>query len=132
MSLFLFFCVLKKGRVVPKPDFHVIVSFFLCVCRPRSVRDIVREALSRIGEIGYNVLWNNCEHFASYCRYGVKWSEQVCHFGIFLFIHFIIHILVSNFWIYYQLIFIRWFYLGFTWASLLYLLSYTIVRCLNF
>nr|XP_022292038.1 HRAS-like suppressor 3 isoform X1 [Crassostrea virginica] len=44
--------------------------------KPRSVRDIVREALSRIGEFGYNVFCNNCEHFASYCRYGVKWSEQ--------------------------------------------------------
>ena len=65
---------------------HVIVSLFLgdfFVFRPRSASDIVREALSKIGEIGYNVLWNNCEHFASYCRYGVKWSEQVCHFIIF-------------------------------------------------
>lgn len=43
---------------------------------PHSARKIVREALSKIGEIGYNVLWKNCEHFAAYCRYGVAWSEQ--------------------------------------------------------
>ncbi|XP_078323642.1 phospholipase A and acyltransferase 1-like isoform X2 [Crassostrea virginica] len=45
-------------------------------CRPRSVEEIVEEAILKIGEIGYNVLWNNCEHFAAYCRYGVKWSQQ--------------------------------------------------------
>lgn len=31
----------------------------------------------KLGEIGYNVLWENCEHFAAYCRYGVAWSKQV-------------------------------------------------------
>lgn len=44
--------------------------------KPRSAQEIVKEALSKIGEIGYNVLWKNCEHFAAYCRYGVNWSEQ--------------------------------------------------------
>ena len=34
-----------------------------------------------IGEIGYNVLYENCEHFASFCRYGVAKSVQVhCSF----------------------------------------------------
>ncbi|XP_062596047.1 phospholipase A and acyltransferase 2-like [Saccostrea cucullata] len=45
-------------------------------CRPKPAHEIVREALSKLGEIGYNVLWNNCEHFAAFCRYGVNWSEQ--------------------------------------------------------
>ncbi|XP_052719490.1 phospholipase A and acyltransferase 2-like [Crassostrea angulata] len=44
--------------------------------KPRSAQEIVKEALSKIGEIGYNVLWKNCEHFAAYCRYGVSWSKQ--------------------------------------------------------
>lgn len=45
-------------------------------CQPRSPHKIVEEAIMKIGDIGYNVLWKNCEHFAAYCRYGVNWSEQ--------------------------------------------------------
>ncbi|XP_056012807.1 phospholipase A and acyltransferase 2-like [Ostrea edulis] len=45
-------------------------------CRPRAAHEVVKEALSKLGEIGYNVLWKNCEHFAAFCRYGVNWSEQ--------------------------------------------------------
>ncbi|XP_013416978.1 HRAS-like suppressor 3 [Lingula anatina] len=45
--------------------------------RPSGCEEIVERALSKLGEIGYNVLWKNCEHFAAWCRYGVEWSEQV-------------------------------------------------------
>lgn len=41
---------------------------------------IVKRALSKMGNIGYNMLWSNCEHFASWCRYGMAWSEQVDKF----------------------------------------------------
>uniref|UniRef100_A0A8W8L629 LRAT domain-containing protein n=1 Tax=Magallana gigas TaxID=29159 RepID=A0A8W8L629_MAGGI len=44
--------------------------------QPRNAKEIVTEASSKIGEIGYNMLWKNCEHFTSYCRYGVNWSKQ--------------------------------------------------------
>ncbi|KAL3870948.1 hypothetical protein ACJMK2_038973 [Sinanodonta woodiana] len=45
--------------------------------RPLSKDKIVERALSKIGEIEYNVMWSNCEHFASWCRYGKEKSEQV-------------------------------------------------------
>ncbi|KAL3876942.1 hypothetical protein ACJMK2_034721 [Sinanodonta woodiana] len=46
---------------------------------PCDKRTIVNTALSRIGDIGYNILWKNCEYFASSCRYGQGWSEQQSH-----------------------------------------------------
>ncbi|XP_033725534.1 phospholipase A and acyltransferase 3-like [Pecten maximus] len=46
-------------------------------CSPLQPREIVRRAKEMVGEIGYNVLWNNCEHFAAFLRYDRKWSEQV-------------------------------------------------------
>lgn len=49
-------------------------------CTPLSPDEVVEKALSMMGEIGYNVLWNNCEHFAAFCRYGQKWSEQADKF----------------------------------------------------
>lgn len=47
---------------------------------PLSGREIIERAMNMIGEIGYNLLWSNCEHFASYCRYGKPKSEQVDKF----------------------------------------------------
>lgn len=38
---------------------------------------IVEVALSKIGEGDYNLLYNNCEHFANYCVFGKKESKQV-------------------------------------------------------
>lgn len=45
-------------------------------CRPFRPHEIVRKAKGMIGDIGYNVFWQNCEHFAALCRYGVAWSKQ--------------------------------------------------------
>lgn len=33
---------------------------------PRSAQEIVQEAVSKIGQIKYNMFWQNCEHFATY------------------------------------------------------------------
>ncbi|XP_060551652.1 phospholipase A and acyltransferase 1-like [Ruditapes philippinarum] len=57
---------------------------------PKPVGEIVNTAKGMLGKIGYNILWNNCEHFASKCRYGTKRSDQVifgvwCTIGIFAF-----------------------------------------------
>lgn len=37
---------------------------------------IVSLARGRIGEGGYNILYNNCEHFAYECIFGKKYSSQ--------------------------------------------------------
>ncbi|MBQ4631384.1 MAG: lecithin retinol acyltransferase family protein [Clostridia bacterium] len=42
--------------------------------RRRRPRDIVETALSHVGEKGYNILNNNCEHFANQCYFGEKRS----------------------------------------------------------
>ena len=39
--------------------------------------EAVRIARSRIGERGYHIIYNNCEHFAYECVTGKKYSEQV-------------------------------------------------------
>ena len=43
----------------------------------RNVDDIVNTALSMLGEGGYDILYNNCEHFVNYCILGEKKSSQV-------------------------------------------------------
>mgnify|MGYP000458723105 CR=1 FL=1 len=37
----------------------------------------LRRAISRIGEQNYNLLFNNCEHFANWCKTGVHRSNQM-------------------------------------------------------
>lgn len=37
----------------------------------------VERARSRLGESRYNLLWNNCEHFALWCKTGQEVSHQV-------------------------------------------------------
>ncbi|XP_069122382.1 phospholipase A and acyltransferase 4-like [Argopecten irradians] len=44
---------------------------------PRPTSAIVRDALAMKDRVmEYNIFFNNCEHFASYLRYGEKRSEQ--------------------------------------------------------
>ncbi|XP_063416251.1 phospholipase A and acyltransferase 2-like [Mytilus trossulus] len=47
-------------------------------CRPP--KEVVKRALSKIGPLEYNLLWSNCEHFASWCRNGSAISNQVDKF----------------------------------------------------
>ena len=48
-------------------------------CRPLSIEDIRKNvSLSlKLRLTSYNPLLNNCEHFATGCRYGTKSSQQV-------------------------------------------------------
>ena len=38
---------------------------------------IIEEALSHVGEGGYSIIRNNCEHFANKCVFGVCKSNQI-------------------------------------------------------
>ena len=42
-----------------------------------SANETVERAKSRIGETQYNLAFNNCEHFALWCKTGLKESSQV-------------------------------------------------------
>jgi len=42
-----------------------------------SPEETVSRARSRLGEKKYNLLFNNCEHFAIWCKYGENKSIQV-------------------------------------------------------
>ena len=41
--------------------------------------EAVMRARSKLGEGGYNLAFNNCEHFAVWCKTGIKDSSQVDH-----------------------------------------------------
>lgn len=43
----------------------------------KSKEETVKEARSRLGEKGYHILHNNCEHFAYSCAFGKKVCSQV-------------------------------------------------------
>lgn len=43
---------------------------------PDERSNIVARALSMLGPATYNLITKNCEHFASWCRYGIEKSEQ--------------------------------------------------------
>ncbi|MNP37846.1 NC domain protein [compost metagenome] len=44
--------------------------------------EVVRRALSRVGENQYRLLTNNCEHFCNWCLYGESRSDQVRNFAV--------------------------------------------------
>lgn len=46
-----------------------------------SAGDVIKRAeelinMHGVGDTGYNLLYNNCEHFATYCKTGVAFSKQ--------------------------------------------------------
>lgn len=43
----------------------------------RTRTQIVNQALLKVGEGGYDLISNNCEHFANECEFGYKKSSQV-------------------------------------------------------
>jgi hypothetical protein len=50
----------------------------LCVVfRPLPVEAIINKARRALNQEGYNLVYSNCEHFATDCRYGEANSRQV-------------------------------------------------------
>ncbi|CAF1486601.1 unnamed protein product, partial [Rotaria sp. Silwood1] len=47
------------------------------IWEPQPVTIIVQSSRLCIGQEGYNLIYNNCEHFATNCRYGEPYSRQV-------------------------------------------------------
>ncbi len=57
-------CVYPKTSNIPK--YHLY-----------SPKETVERAKSLMGKIGYNLITNNCEHFATWCKTGISESAQV-------------------------------------------------------
>ncbi|XP_016430592.1 lecithin retinol acyltransferase-like [Sinocyclocheilus rhinocerous] len=45
-------------------------------CLALASEEVARRAEQLVGDIPYSLLWNNCEHFVTYCRYGTAVSQQ--------------------------------------------------------
>lgn len=45
--------------------------------RALAMEQTVQLALAELGAKGYSLSWNNCEHFATYCKTGRRESRQV-------------------------------------------------------
>ncbi len=43
---------------------------------PLTGEEVARRAERLVGSVSYSLLWNNCEHFVTYCRYGTAQSLQ--------------------------------------------------------
>ena len=52
-----------------------VVPYAANACSPAGTT--LRRAMGRLGEQNYNLLFNNCEHFAHWCKTGRHRSEQV-------------------------------------------------------
>ncbi|KAM4808179.1 lecithin retinol acyltransferase-like isoform 2-T2 [Rhinophrynus dorsalis] len=48
--------------------------------KPLPPEEVAQRAEKLVGTTSYSLLWNNCEHFVTYCRYGVPVSFQTDKF----------------------------------------------------
>lgn len=62
----------SEYRIIAFPKESSISGYHLY-----SAEETVERAKSRLGEKGYGLFGNNCEHFAYWCKTGVKTSKQV-------------------------------------------------------
>uniref|UniRef100_A0A8C1W9G1 Lecithin retinol acyltransferase a n=1 Tax=Cyprinus carpio TaxID=7962 RepID=A0A8C1W9G1_CYPCA len=45
-------------------------------CHALASEEVATRAEKLVGDFPYSLLWNNCEHFVTYCRYGTAVSQQ--------------------------------------------------------
>lgn len=57
----------------------VYVAFQTARYKVYSPEETVQRAYSRLGEVSYDLIRNNCEHFAIWCKTGISESHQVNH-----------------------------------------------------
>ena len=48
-----------------------------CYTFKRKPHEIIKYARERLGDEGYNLITENCQHFATECRYGEPQSHEV-------------------------------------------------------
>ena len=62
-----------------KPDDFIEVYVYSRKELKQKFKDevIIANALSHVGEGGYSIIKNNCEHFANFCIFGKKVSDQI-------------------------------------------------------
>ncbi|AFZ45994.1 PspA/IM30 family protein [Cyanobacterium stanieri PCC 7202] len=76
----------KPSEIIEKTPFNIFSRGNKVYIRqyPRGfsfIPELVLErAFSRLGEQKYNLLFNNCEHFATWCKTGINESKQVRDF----------------------------------------------------
>ncbi|XP_023804647.1 lecithin retinol acyltransferase-like [Oryzias latipes] len=51
---------------------------------PLPAEEVARRAERLLGGVAYSLLWNNCEHFVTFCRYGSAQSLQTDQFCAWL------------------------------------------------
>ena len=45
--------------------------------RKNAPRKVIDTAVSMLGQTGYDIIYNNCEHFVNKCVFGVAYSAQI-------------------------------------------------------
>jgi hypothetical protein len=56
---------------------NIFYNMLKLIYNQRSKEKTLAEAKRRVGEIGYNLMTNNCQHFVSECRNGNSLSPEV-------------------------------------------------------
>ncbi len=71
----------KPSETIERTSLETFAKGGRVFVRPYSVcyipETVVLRAESRLGEHQYNFLFNNCEHFATWCKTGISSSQQI-------------------------------------------------------
>ena len=65
--------------------------------RRKSPKETVAKAKERLGEKGYNIINNNCEHFANECAFGEKFSTMTQSLRMKLMSKPLVHVYIERF-----------------------------------